>query len=219
MRKTCSAFRILLSKAGFCFNQPQSLHSLSTRRERLNGADASNIVQAADASYRSGSDAAKPNDQRTGFGSPLVSGIIWEVDYNRRRGDPRHHPTKWLRIRRVDFFACGTKAGTWMKSPAAARAALLPRTPHRTRKNIGDRLLLAVMVDARPLAGFDLKQAAPRGRFEAQLWRDCRQTLRAGRPRGARIEANRTENPRRIFGHGDLTPARSHALGPAPRRK
>jgi hypothetical protein len=60
---------------------------------------------------------------------------------------------------------CGTKPGTWMKIAGfGARPIFAHRPPANftdSRQDVGDCLLFAMMVDARPSPRFDLKQSAP----------------------------------------------------------
>ena len=55
------------------------------------------------------------------------------------------------------------------------RGIFSPHTPADfadARQDVGDRLLLAMMVNARAGSWLDLEQAAPQHRIDAQLWRD-----------------------------------------------
>src|SRR5271167_4830960 len=66
-----------------------------------------------------------------------------------------------------------------------------PRAPTHfayARQHICDGLLLAMMMDSSARALFDLEQAAPQRRFDAELRRNCRLAFRAGRLQRALVE-------------------------------
>jgi hypothetical protein len=62
------------------------------------------------------------------------------------------------------------------------------------RQNIGNRLLFAVMVDARASSGPDLEQPAPHLRWDAELRRDCGEAHGARGLRRFWIEGGWTDN-------------------------
>ena len=73
-------------------------------------------------------------------------------------------------------------------------------TPHSpadftdARQDIGDRLLLSMMMNSRAGARSHLEQSAPQHRLDAELWRDRRQAHRSWRLRRSLIESGRTDN-------------------------
>src|SRR5580704_13462801 len=85
-----------------------------------------------------------------------------------------------------------------------ARSVFAPRAPAdfaNARQDIGDRLLLAMMMDARMGSRLDLEQPAPQRRLDAELRCDCRQAHGARRLCRSQVEFGRTDNANReIFG-------------------
>src|SRR5277367_2231127 len=81
----------------------------------------------------------------------------------------------------------GLRAGAVFTSRAPADLT-------EARQNIGNRLLLAVMVDARTSSGPDLEQPAPHLRLDAELRRHCGKAHGARRLRRSWIERGWTDN-------------------------
>ena len=81
----------------------------------------------------------------------------------------------------------GLRAGAVFTSRAPADLT-------EARQNIGNRLLLAVMVDARTSSGPDLEQPAPHLRLDAELRRDCGKAHGAWRLRRSWIECGWADN-------------------------
>src|SRR6266446_7065676 len=88
-----------------------------------------------------------------------------------------------------------------------ARGIFTPRAPADfadARQDIGDRLLLSMMMDARTGSRLDLEQPAPQRRLDAELWCDRGQAHRAWRLCRSRIESGRADNANwGIFLHHD----------------
>src|SRR5580700_892885 len=86
-----------------------------------------------------------------------------------------------------------------------ARSVFAPRAPADfadARQDIGDRLLLAMMMDARMGSRLDLEQPAPQRRLDAELRCDCRQAHGAWRLCRSQVESGRAHNANwGIFGH------------------
>jgi hypothetical protein len=61
-------------------------------------------------------------------------------------------------------------------------------------ENVGNRLLLSVMVNSCPRSGFHLEQAAPDRRSDTERRRDCRASFGARRLRGRAIEFIRADD-------------------------
>jgi hypothetical protein len=77
------------------------------------------------------------------------------------------------------------------------RGILSARTPAHfadARQHIGNRLLLAMMMDACTGSRHDFEQAAPQRRLDAELRRDRGQADGARRLCRARVESGRADN-------------------------
>ncbi len=77
------------------------------------------------------------------------------------------------------------------------RGIFSPRAPAdfaNARQDVGDRLLLAMMVNARAGSRLDLEQAAPQHRVDAELWRDCCLAYGAWRLCRSLVEPGRADN-------------------------
>src|SRR5437868_14910568 len=73
-----------------------------------------------------------------------------------------------------------------------ARSVFAPRAPADfadAQQDIGDRLLLSMMMDARTGSRFDLEQPAPQRRLDAKLRCDRGQAHGAWRLCGSRVES------------------------------
>ena len=92
----------------------------------------------------------------------------------------------------------GSQAGTWMKSPALARAAYSPCcTPTNFAdplQHVGDGLLLAVMVYPGARSRHHLEQAAPQGRVYAAVRRNRRKAYGTRRLCGVLDKRGRTDD-------------------------
>src|SRR5258708_16141167 len=77
------------------------------------------------------------------------------------------------------------------------RGTFSPRAPAdfaNARQDVGNRLLLAMMVNSRAGSRLDLEQPAPQHRVDAELWRDRCQAHRAWRLRRFLVEPGRADN-------------------------
>ena len=92
-------------------------------------------------------------------------------------------------------------AGLCARNVLASRA---PTDLADARQDIGDRLLLSVMMDARAGSRRDLKQPAPHCRLHAELGGHCGQAQGARRLCRSRVEFARADNANGwIFGLSD----------------
>src|SRR5882724_8998439 len=86
-----------------------------------------------------------------------------------------------------------------------ARSVFAPRAPADfadARQDIGDRLLLSMMMDARTGSRLDLEQPAPQRRLDAELRCHSGQAHGAWRLCRSRVESGRADNANwGIFGH------------------
>src|SRR5260370_29769870 len=104
---------------------------------------------------------------------------------------------KRLRIRRIDLHV--RQEGRHMDEIAGfrARSVFAPRAPADfadARQDIGDRLLLSMMMDARTGSRLDLEQPAPQRRLHAELRSDRGQAHGAWRLCRSRVESGRADN-------------------------
>src|SRR6266699_5531853 len=88
-----------------------------------------------------------------------------------------------------------------------ARSVFAPRAPADfagAGQDIGDRLLLSMMMDACTGSRLDLEQPAPQRRLDAELRRDRGQAHGAWRLCRSRVESGWADNANGgIFGHHD----------------
>src|SRR5258707_705919 len=73
-------------------------------------------------------------------------------------------------------------------------AARAPADFANARQDVGDRLLLTMMVNAGAGSRLDLEQAAPQHRVDAELWRDCCLAYGAWRLCRCLVEPGRADN-------------------------
>src|SRR5450432_3936382 len=96
--------------------------------------------------------------------SGLPPGIVRKVDNDGRSGASHHYPSKWLLFRRVDFHV--RQEGGNMNEIAGLCtrgrfASFAPADFADTREDVGDGLLLAMMMNSGPRSRCHLEQAAP----------------------------------------------------------
>ena len=99
--------------------------------------------------------------------------------------------------RRFGIRMCSRNADKWMKSPAFAHGVFAPGAPAdlvEARQDIGDRLLLSMMVDPGTGSWLDLEQPTPQCRLNAALRCDRSSVQRAWRLCPSRAELRRTDN-------------------------
>src|SRR5258708_7258854 len=107
----------------------------------------------------------------------LRPGVVRKVDDDRCCRAAHHNPAKRLQFRRVDFHM--RQEGRDMNEVASLRApyefsSCAPAHFTDAGENIGDRLLLSMMMNSRLRFWFHLKQAAPDRRSDAKRRRDRR---------------------------------------------
>src|ERR1700730_7431731 len=123
--------------------------------------------------------------------------LVRKIDHDRRCAAPHDNPAKRLRIRRIDLHV--GQEGRHMDKIAGfrRRRTFSPRAPAdfaNARQDVGDRLLLAMMVNARAGSRLDLEQDAPQRRVDAELWRDCCLAYGAWRLCRSLVEPGRADN-------------------------
>src|SRR5438270_12786737 len=102
--------------------------------------------------------------------SGLRPGVVRKVDNDGCRGAAHDHPSKRFLSRRIDFHV--RQEGGDMNEIAGLRtrdrvSSLAPADFADAGEDIGDRLLLSMMMDARARSRRYLEQAAPNCRREA----------------------------------------------------
>jgi hypothetical protein len=144
----------------------------------------------------------------------LRPGSVGKVHDDRGRCAPHDHPAKRLGSRGVDLHV--RKEGRHMDeiSGFPARRAFALRTPADfavAGEDIGDRLLLAMMMNTCAGSRQDLEQAAPQRRSDAELRGYSRQAHRAWRLCRPAVEFGRADNANWGIVCHELTPARFRA--------
>src|ERR1700731_4305664 len=131
-----------------------------------------------------------PEDASPGKKPGLRPCVVRKVDDDRCRGAAHDNPPKRFQFRWVDFHVRqeGGDVNEIAGLCACDRFALYPPAYFAgAGEDVGDRLLLAMVMNARPRSRCDLEQAAPDGRSDTKCRRDGGATFGAGRLCGSPI--------------------------------
>src|SRR6267154_3543 len=123
--------------------------------------------------------------------SGLPPDVVGKVDHDGCRGAAHDHPAKRLQLRGVDFHMEQESRNVNEVAGLRVRYEFTSCTPANLAdagEHIGDRLLLSMMVNSGPRSRFDLEQAAPDGKSNAQRRCDSLATFGARRLRGSEVE-------------------------------
>jgi hypothetical protein len=117
--------------------------------------------------------------------------VIGEIDHDRLRGASHNDPDEAVIFRRIDFHVRQPRRNVDKVAGVRGRgklAALSPTDRAIALEHVGDRLLLAVMMDAGLGPGLDDKYSAPKRGVDAIVSRDGGTTLGTRRLRRSAVE-------------------------------
>ncbi|MGA7106456.1 MAG: hypothetical protein WBV28_05325 [Terracidiphilus sp.] len=106
--------------------------------------------------------------------------VTWQIHNNGFGSAPDDNPLKWFLAGRINLLV---RKPRWDKEkiPGMQRSVelppLAPPNVRRAAKNIGDRVLLSMVMDPGAGSRFDEKQATPHGRFYAGTSMNSREAL------------------------------------------
>src|SRR5882724_12159130 len=123
--------------------------------------------------------------------------VVWDVDDNGRRCAAYDNPSKRFQFRGIDFHVEQESRNMNEVAGLPVRYEFTSCTPANLAdagQHISDRLLFSMMVNSGPRSRFNLEQAAPDGRSNAQRRCDSLATFGARRLCGAQIEFSRADD-------------------------